>query len=265
MFKRSIIATFCIGFVGAPSNAAVPVLAEQRTKFGDFGRFCKVVDNPPIPVAVKDKYFTVVIVAENERCREQWSVEAREHYGKSAFIFNDVFNISDLAKVLKQFPKGSIKRLVFGGHDGGPSADRGIFMGIDEVDRYGRTMYRSPAGTENIEVTNLQKPEHRQNAQTIREALALDPSVEIQSCGVGKYLNVVKTFATIFQATVWACTGDVFGWDDANGPSGGKWISEIPQTQRQMAADRSIADLQQLLRDIKTTNQVREGAPKPKK
>jgi hypothetical protein len=231
-----------------PPKANVPILEAKPTTFGKFGEFRKVVDNPPIPARATTKFFTVVIVAGNRNERQEWARDARQKYGANVFIFNDAFNISDIARVLKQFPKGTVKTLILGAHEG---PNRGIFMGTDLA---------APGATEDFEVVSLQNPRNRKSVQTIREALAANSAVEIHTCQLGKYLNVLKTFASIFQATVWACTGEVGDWGDGAGPGGGVWIYETPQTLAQIAADRHPA-IQPI--DIINTNKARASQRRP--
>jgi hypothetical protein len=231
-----------------PPKANSPVLEAKPTKFGKFGEFRKVADNPPIPDEVTTKRFTVVIVAGTRIERQEWARDARRKYGANVFIFNEVFNISDLALVLKQFPRGSVKTLILGAHEG---PTRGIFLGTDLA---------APEITADFEVASLQNPRNRQSVQTIREALAANSSVEMHTCQLGKYLNVLKTFASIFQATVWACTGEVGDWGDGAGRGGGIWIYETPQTPAQIAADRHPA-IQPI--DIINTNKARAVQRQP--
>ena len=231
-----------------PPKARAPLLEGKPTKFGRFGEFRKVADNPPIPAEVTNKFFTVVIVAGNRNEREEWAHDARRKYGATVFVFNDVFNLKDVARILKQFPKGSVKALILGAHEG---PNRGIFMGTDLA---------VPDSNEDFEVTALQRPENRQSVQTIREALSVGAAVEMHTCKLAKYQFVLKTFATILQANVWACTGDVGDWGDGAGPGGGVWICETPQTPAQIAADRHPA-IQSI--DIINTNKARAAQRQP--
>ncbi len=231
-----------------PPKSNEPVLEAKPTKFGKHGEFRKVADNPPIPAQVTTKFFTVIIVGGSLDERHDWAIDARRRYGAGVFIFNDVFNINDLARTLKQFPKGSIKTLILGAHE---SPNRGVNLG---------TKKSAPEGDEDIEVTSLQKAGNRQAVQTIREALAIDPVVEIHTCRVGGYPIVLKSFASIFQATVWGCIGEVGDWGDGAGPGGGIWVYEEPQTPTQLAADRYPA-IQPI--DIINTNKARASQRRP--
>src|SRR5262245_3566284 len=115
-----------------PTLSAEPIdpKVESTIKNARLKRFPKyrmVVDNP---IEIHPRRNIVVIVAGNPRERELWAESAREHFGLAAFIYNDVFSVAGLAKVLDRFPQGSVELLAFGGH--GEFCDGGVFMGIKD-------------------------------------------------------------------------------------------------------------------------------------
>lgn len=173
-----------------------------------FPKFRVVVDNPSRGGECGN---LVLIVAGNPKERETWSESARTHFGRAAFIYNDLFSVGDLATTLGRFPAGSVVRLIFGGH--GEFSDGGVFMGIKNPPPRGRP-FAAPEYLlfgEHINVENLMSTANKTNRAAIVRSLAKGAEVEFHVCVVGQERNLLN-FAEAFERRCWANPGDVGEW-----------------------------------------------------
>jgi hypothetical protein len=175
-----------------------------------------VNDNPP---NMNGQNLTVVFVLGSAQERSDWATKARPYFGATAFIYNNVYNVADLAAALQPFAAGSISRLVIGGH--GTYEDR---VGVQPTNN----STQRPAGAAFIDnVTLDQDPMAR---ATIIARLANDAEVEFHSCGPKTDARLegdnsgAQRIANLLQHRVWFVIGDARSWGDVD-----KWDHRDPK------------------------------------
>lgn len=204
------------------SDEVEPKIKDARQK--RFPKFRAVADNPS---RCGERGNIVVIVAGNPKEREIWSESARTHFGRAAFICNDLFSVADLANTLGRFPAGSVERLIFGGH--GEFSDGGVFMGIKNPPPRGRPFAAAEYVLfgEHINVENLLRADNKMNRAAIVRALARNAEIEFHVCVVGQERNLLN-FAEAFERRCWANPSDVGEWGVGQYP----WFFKDPPRRK---------------------------------
>lgn len=223
-FKKSINYQPSFYFLDYPGQYAdnsgtLTVEIGQRAPFGTMP--AQVGGNPADPAATATN-LTVAIVTGSPQERTDWSASARAYnlIGNSAYIYNTITNLQDLANALSIFPNGSIGTLVFGGH--GVSGDIGV-----QIANSGTF---APDGTtgQDLSYTNLQTL-HDNNANgfhAIADKLASGGTLRVESCGTNSAGRTANAFAlaSLLCDDVAYSDGTVTGW----GVSQGTWVTMCP-------------------------------------
>lgn len=220
MAGRQIAAYFqdVPGQYGDNSGTLTLEIGQRR----EFGAAPAAVGDNPAQIDQTRRDHTVVIVMGDARERDParaggWVRTARERYGAGAFIYNDVYSPQQLAAKLALFPRGSIRRLIIGGHGTGSSAEGVPQIGVQVTNN--DTF--APAGSERIDSETLGAAANRAHLTTIALSLTNDATVEFQSCAPQdrrREGEVAVGLANNLQANVRFAVGFVTRWDTLYDP-----------------------------------------------
>lgn len=170
------------------------------------------IANPDIPAAsTNPSELTVVIIFGSAEERSLWTSTGREHFGPSAYLYNEVTDVGSLSAVLAMFPPRSIGKLVFGGH----GWHEGLALGNDESTYFNATNLAA-----NPEAVRI-----------IRNVLSGTTAViECQCCLYGENQTDIQIVANLLNAVIRAYTGiaDYNQWDWP-GDDDGVWVTLEPK------------------------------------
>ncbi len=185
---------------------------------------------PPPPILNNPSYsqraahgLTVVIVMGSREERMNWASSARQHYGAGALIYNNVYNLHDLAITMQDFDLGSVDHLVISGHG---CRARGI--GCQVANNH------TPAPPDSSRIDNEAFRNDPDSTRTIAIRLSNNALVEFQSCGGGERERVedaaIET-ANLLQAEIRFAVGSAGDWDEVmpgEGVRNPQWATQRP-------------------------------------